>query len=229
MLVSDREITGIHLPSSKVEDVHFEKCYFQGCSVGGRVTPELRTSIRKVSLNDIRIRGCSLKSAIFEDVTINGLNTHGQLLIIWAAAFSRVTLSGSIGRIMYNSLISGTEKDSKLQHAYDIANQKFYENVEWALDISNAHFTAEFELRGFPGHLIKRDSETQFLFKREKLSVLEWKALPFQGDIIINSLNMHVQANEESIVLVAPKKNKNFKVYLHDLQLLRKEGFAEME
>jgi len=58
MLVSDREIAGIHLTSSQVEDVHFEKCYFQGCSIGGRKTPELRTSIRKVSLNDIRIRGC---------------------------------------------------------------------------------------------------------------------------------------------------------------------------
>ena len=209
-------------------DMEFRKCYFESCEISMTRTPALRTTVRNIKLINCSQRGCSLSSAIVEDVLIDGLRTNGQLFQSWGAVFNRTVLQGRIDRLMVSSAVLPGVATPEEQLSFDQANLEYYRDVAWALDISKAEFK-EICIRGLPGHLIRRDPETQVLVTREKAFSTDWKSLDFRENLWPTSLNMFLQRGESSTVLIAPKLHPRFKDYLSDLTLLRLAGVTERD
>ena len=86
----------------------------------------------------------------------------------------------------------------------------------------------EADLRGVPGHLVRRDPATQVLVTREKAESLLWKDVDMSGTHWVTSLAFFVQHSVlPSIVLVAPKRSRDFNRLREGLERLRAAGIAE--
>ncbi len=95
--------------------------------------------------------------------------------------------------------------------------------MDWALDISQAEFSdADFYF--VPGHLVRRDPETQFLLRRDVVEKTQGIELPVYAGIAVSRFEM---TPFDSLVAVAPRRSKNFAQYLADLEYLRSAGLAE--
>ena len=57
---------------------------------------------------------------------------------------------------------------------YYLANRRFYESVDWALDISQASFTGVEFAAGIPADLIRRDPARQVVLRRSTLLRNHW-------------------------------------------------------
>ena len=207
-------------------DMEFRQCHFESCELSITRTPTLRSTLRQVKLLDCSQQACALSAAVVEDVVVDGLNTGRQLFQTWGAVFNRTVLQGKIGRLMISSGVLPGVISHEEQRAFDDANAEYYGDVEWALDISKGEFQ-ELCIRGLPGHLIRRDPETQILVTRERALLGDWRNLEFQDNLLPISLEMFLQRGESSMVLVAPKRHSRFKAYLGDIKLLRLAGVAE--
>jgi hypothetical protein len=207
-------------------DIEFCDCYFEGCAISATIDPQSRTTVRNVRIKNCSQRGCLIGCAIIEDCVVDGFKTNGQHLQSWAAVFNRVTLIGSIDKIMISSVVGSLRADKSIQSAFERDNAEYYRGVSWAIDISKALFL-EADLRGVPGHLVRRDPDTQVLVTREKALSLAWQDLPFKERLWPVSLSLFLDTGSESIVLVAPKRHRRFRVFNEDLNLLRREMIAE--
>lgn len=212
-------------------DLEFRGCYFEGCAISVTKRPALRSTVRNVRLVGCSQRGCSLRCAIIESVLVDGFNTNGQLFQTWGAVFNRVVLQGKIDRLMISDNVFPSvlmdEADRQLEiEAFRTTNTDYYRGIEWALDISRGEFKS-LDIRGVPGHLIRRDPETQVLVLREKASGMSWRGIDFHENLWPTALELFLERGERSIVLAAPKRHAKFRRYLEDLRLLRKAGITE--
>lgn len=206
-------------------DLAFRRCSFEGCAISITRKPELRSTVRNASLLNCDVRGCTIDGAIIEEVLIENLKTY-TLLQAWAAVFRHVVLRGKIGRIMLSPYVAtGTAKPDE-QEAFDEANSAYYETVDWALDIQEAEFE-EFDNRCIPGRLIRRDPETQVLVTRAKAARGEFRKLDLSKTIWREWLELFLQSGEQDVVLVAPKRARDFRALLDGLRKLREAGIAE--
>ncbi|MEX2316722.1 MAG: hypothetical protein WD669_06195 [Pirellulales bacterium] len=213
-----------------ISDLTFRDCEFQGCLVGITKNPQRRTKIRNVSLINCSDNGSSIGNAIVEDVLVENFKAPG-LFQTFGAVFKHVILRGRFDRLMIcNYELPDSMVNPPYQYeivdAFREANAEYYQNVDWALDISEADFKS-FELRGVPTHLVRRDPDTQIVVTRAKALKGEWKELEFEDTLFATSIEMFLQRGEPSYVLIAPKRHRKFLLYLHDLQLLREAGIAE--
>lgn len=215
-----------HESGAVFENMEFRRCNFIDCSISITYNPQNRSTIRNVQLVKCEVVGGSLYPAIVEEVLVDGLGTAG-LLQAWGAAFKHVTLRGKIGRIMItNGLFPSLEVTSDMQRRLAAANAAYYADVDWALDISEAEFQ-EFDLRGLPSRLVRRDPETQVVVTRAKALQGEWKKLDLSNTYWDTAIEFMLQRGDEDVVLVAPKRDRHFAELLHGLHLLRQAGVAE--
>jgi hypothetical protein len=203
----------------------FHKCRFVGCSLSNTRKPGRRSTLRDVKFIDCEFQGCDLGTATVEEVVVDRLNTHGHFAT-WAAVFKHVTLKGKIGPFMLSPAVSAARASTDEQRSFDEANAAFYATVDWALDICEAQF-AEADLRGVPGHLIRRDPETQVLIKREKALEGTWRKLDLSETYWPVAIEFFLNSNMDSIVLAAPRQASSFRLLLNGLELLRQQGVAE--
>lgn len=209
-------------------DLEFEQCNFHSSAISITLEPRLRSTVRNVRLTKCELRGCALECAIVQDVLVDGLKTNG-LFQTWAAVFQHVTLKGKIGDVMISPMVAPGRATAEQQRAFDAANEEFYSSVDWALDISEAEFV-DCDLRGgIPAKLIRRDPETQVVVTRARVLNGEWRKLDLSETYFEVSLENLLRDGHQEKVLVAPKRNKNFKALLHGIQLLREAGVAEPE
>lgn len=207
-------------------DLEFRRCLFSNSALSITRDPKLRTTIRNVRLVDCEQESCSLRSAIVQDVEIDGLKTNG-LFQTWGAVFQHVVFKGKIGEVMISPLIAPGRATAEEQRGFDAANEEFYSRIDWALDISQAEFE-ECDLRGgIPVKLIKRDPETQVVITRARALSGEWRKLDLAGTHWGVSVENLLMDGDQDKVLVAPKRSKKFKALLRGLQLLREAGVAE--
>jgi len=181
--------------------------------------------VRNVTLTGCAQRGCTIDGAIVEDVRVDGLKSS-TLLQTWAAAFRHVALRGRVGRWMFSNLVSPLAAPAQ-QHDFDRANQAFYASTDWALDISEAEFT-ECDIRGIPAPLIRRDPATQAVVTREKALQGGWERLDLSRTYWPTAIRFLLQQGHADVVLVAPKRSRNFTVLLDGLKMLRDAGVAEL-
>ena len=213
-------------------DLQFRRCQFLTCYISITENPALRSTVRNVQVHHCDVQASSVGNAILEDILVDGLKTHGRF-DTWGAVFKHVTLKGRIGNLKISDFIVAADASPALRHKINLrfqaANAEYYRNVDWAWDISQAEFE-ECELRGVPGHLVRRDPETQVLLKREKVLAMrsEWQRLDLSKTHWPVALS-DLLADERIVseVLVAPKRDPRFKELLNGLNLLRRAGVAE--
>lgn len=206
-------------------DLEFDKCRFESCGISITRDPALRATVRNVHLRRCEQRGSTLRGAIIENVLIDGFKTGG-LFQTWGAVFRHVKLQGKIGRIMISPLVAPGNVAPEEQRAFDEVNERYYADVDWALDISEAEFE-ECDLRRVPARLVRRDPETQVVVKREAALRGEWRKLDLSETYWANAIDGFLHEGDPDIVLVAGKRQKNFRDLHKGLKLLRSAGVAE--
>lgn len=161
---------GEQLDISRVE---LRNCMFN--SSGLSMTTELasRSTVRDAFLKDCIAHNCTVGPAHLQNVLIENLRTD-DLLIVWGATFDRVTFQGDIGKLKLNTMISITDRSPEAQAIFDAERSRIYNSIEWAIDISNARFK-EFDFRGIPARLVRRDPATQMVVTRERALASGWQ------------------------------------------------------
>ncbi len=210
-----------------ISGVRCVNCEFCHCGLSLTSQRQRRTLVRQVELHGCRINGCEIGPAILEDVTISDLGTN-DLLLLWGTLFRRVKFSGRIGKIKINTAVDAINRSAATQSPFDEFRERFYAETDWALDLRDARFR-EFELRGIPSRLIRRDPGSQVVVTRERALDDSWRRQlsptnrfwPFVIDLFLSD-------GDADRVLIAPldapKKKRD--LLLTQLNELRTAGVA---
>jgi hypothetical protein len=108
----------------------------------------------------------------------------------------------------------------------DAANAAYYAKVDWALDISEAEFE-EGEIQGVPAGLVRRDPATQVVVRRSKALEGQWRQVDLGRTHWATAIEFLLERGDEDVVLVAPKRHRNFHALREGLMALRDSGVAE--
>lgn len=210
-------------------DVAARRCAFNQCFLRANPTPGSWTKISNVHLSDASQWNCSISSAAFEDVSIHNLRRTGDApLFLWGCVFRHVKLSGRLSAIKINRSVGAGPRFDDVQPAWDSAVTKFYTDVDWALDISDAQFPGGITFEAIPGHLIRRNPDTQALVKRDALSLAHLESLDFDKTAINIALSWFLRGSLfDSVVVAARSDSKWAKRDKAVLNMLRSEGIAE--
>jgi hypothetical protein len=212
-------------------DLEFGRCRFHGVALSETTDPRRRSTVRRVRIRDCEAIGCTIWTPIVEEVEVDGLATVGTLLA-WGAAFRHVTLRGAIGSVLIATLPDAGLATPDERRAIEDANENFYADVDWALDIREAAF-ADVDLRGVPGRLVRRDPETQVLVTRGRALEGRWRALDLAGTYWPTALQFYLDESRwDSTVLALPKglpasSPWDLAVLLDGLHRLQDGGIAE--
>jgi len=166
--------------------------------------------------------GCGLNAAIVEDVVVDGLKTS-DLLQTWAVVFKHVTLKGKIDRLMFSDFLH--PGFPRLQELIAPANSNYYARVDWALDIKEAELK-ELDCRGVPARLVRRDPETQIMVTRERV-LASRDDIAVGGEYWHDLLKLFLESSYADHVLIAPRRDPQFKEFVAGLHRLRQAGVAE--
>jgi len=225
------DVDELKLESGVYADYEFDRCTFSSVPFVYPRHPEDRAIIRNVRLTNCDVKEPMLGTVVVEDCTIENLKTH-DLFMIYGAVFKHVVLRGRFGRLMFTEYLPGGSKDEedrlRRNALFRRADESYYEHVDWALDIREAEFY-ECEFRYVPGHLVRRDAETQGLIRRDTLLRHDWKSPDFPLSVIPWGINVElfVESNLPSVAIVAGKRHPKFKRQLDELKQLRDLGFAD--
>lgn len=208
-----------------ISNLSFNNCDFNNGGLSLTHSLESRTIVRDVELTNCRLNGCHCGPAIFENVSVNGLETN-DLVLIWGALFRRVVLRGSIGKFKLNRYVDAIDHSAKTQAPFDNFRESYYSEGIWALDIREAKFR-EFEICFIPSSLVLRNPESQVVVTRERALDDSWRdkvspsnqLWPFMVDLFLSD-------GEPDRIFVAPlnapKKKRD--TLLKQLDELRESG-----
>ena len=210
---------------SRIEALRIENCIFQTCWLSLTMSTSGRSIVQNVSLKDCEFRNCGCGAAIIEDCSVDGLKTHG-LFQCFGAVFKHVVLRGRIERIMLSAAVQPGRATPEVQRSFDAANADYYKDTNWALDIREAELQ-ECEIQGVPSDLILRDSETQVVVRRSVAAQGRWRSLNLAGTHWPTAIDLFLKRGDADMVLVAPRRAKNFRRLVEGLRLLVEEGVAE--
>ena len=210
-----------------IDSVRCVNCEFSHCGLSLTKEIQRRTVVRKSEFIGCRANGCHVGPAILEDVLISDLQTN-DLLILWGTSFRRVRLSGRIGKIKINTVVSAVHHSAEDQKPFDEQRIQFYSETDWALDISNAKFK-EFDMRGIPSRLVRRHSESQVVITRDRALDPAWRQrLSPSNELWPFMIDMFLSVGDADCVLVAllnaPKRKRD--ILLQQLNELRTAGVA---
>jgi hypothetical protein len=215
----------------RIEEMRFAGCIFDHCALSLTTDISRMSEIRTVELVDCRMNCCESGPMILSDVTVNKLRMT-DLLILWCPYLNRVVLAGAIGSMKINAAADPSTFGNDRQRPFDAFRDRFYVGVEWALDISKAR-SRNFDVRGVPGRLIRRDPESQILVTREralKVAAPGWeKYLDPSNKLWPFMINLFLSDGDPDTVLVAPLGAPKAKrdLLLEGLRELRMIGLAE--
>ncbi|WP_455351365.1 hypothetical protein [Streptomyces sp. SYSU K217416] len=211
---SGRELAGYELV----------RCEFNGCDLAQFDDPALGLVVRDLTAERVTVRRSFVDGVRFEDVEVNGLAV-ASLMHLNGCVFRRVTLRGRIGPIMTTPPSFSLPEET--QAAFAAGVKAFYAradaDMDWALDISEAEFE-EVDLYYVPGHLVRRDPETQFLLHRDRLAGVDFGSLSTFAKIAVDRFEV---TPFDSIVAVAPRRSAYFAEALAGYEELRALGVAD--
>jgi hypothetical protein len=223
---------------AELSDLVLEDCFFDNCVLAGADSPlesrpavrnpKSRPLVRNVLARGCRQRGSAVFGAVLEDVTIDGLGRDGRHpLFVWSPAFKHVVLRGKLSAPKFNATLT---PDGRGTAEWTSANREFYEDVDWALDISEAHFQGAVNLEAVPGHLVRRDPDTQVLVRRAQLEGVDLRSLALPDPSVVLAIDWFLQDGPyDSVVLAAAKGARYFRDEVASLRRLREMGIAESE
>ncbi|MEV4351342.1 hypothetical protein AB0J83_43355 [Actinoplanes sp. NPDC049596] len=197
-------------------DLELVRCEFTASHLANYDDPGLSLVVRDVVARRPVVKRSGVHGVRFENVLVEGLT--GTLTQPAGCVFRHVTLRGRSGALMIVGPNDGLPPE--VQQAFTDAIVKYYQDVDWALDITEAEFDTA-DLYYLPGDLVRRDPETQFLLRRPD-AVPE--NLPAYASI---ALSRFESTPFDTIVAVAPKRSKNFAEIKEHYQELRVRGLAD--
>jgi hypothetical protein len=142
-----------------------------------------------------------------------------------------VTLRGKIGPIKINKVAHFQDRNRNVVATADPKQPEHYENVDWALDISQAQ-CVDLSIEGIPARKIIRDPATQVVVTRRLAKKGGWrKKVSDWNSYWPYVIDYHLDDGEDDMVLVAPKGNKKakFKKLLDGIKELCDLGVAVRE
>ncbi len=215
-----------------MQDWVFSDMVFRRCSLDGGIVCDdasRRAVIRHIELDRCEQSGGAItKGVIFEDIVLKGTSRLRNAMF-YAPALKHVKISGRIDKLWLLDLWKG-DPGHPLNAEFKKANADYYKHVDWALDLSEAEFSGECDIRGIPWQLIKRDPETQIVVTRQKAEAMSYELEQLNLDLTTywgTAIRSMLKRGDDGAVLVASKRSKKFRDYLKGLHLLRQAGIAE--
>ena len=217
-----------------VEDIEFRRCSVDMCQHPPRQNdPSERPVIRGVRLFRCKVAASDLPPVIAEDCVIDTITFHRG---IWGpqriagAAFRHVVIRGNVtGAVAFTPgpafMGYRADRDATMD-SYVVANRRYYQDVDWALDISEARFTSVEFGSGIPASLIRRDPSTQVVLRRSAVVDGRWtdQVDDQLARIWIEDL---LRSGFDDTVLVAAKRGPKFAEVMAVIARLREAGLVE--
>lgn len=117
---------------------------------------------------------------------------------------------------------TAAERPKAIDYPIAQANQRPYETVDWAMDISEARFTGiEMSRCDIPARLIRRDPATQVVVTRESVSNGDWATASTDSGGWQIAIEDFLASGVPDTVLVACKRGRFFKGQLAAIKRLR--------
>ncbi|WP_158226878.1 hypothetical protein [Amycolatopsis vastitatis] len=157
----------------------------------------------------------------FEDVTVTDCPTPADPVFLDGCLFRHLVLRGRLGSWLFREMPKSIPDD--LRKAFAEAEQRFYAEGEYALDITEAVFESA-SMFSLPGDLVRRDPETQFLVRKERLAGADLSMLPRATQ---RRLKRAARSPFDSTVLVVGRDEPDFKESLASHRQLVDLGIAE--
>jgi len=212
-------------------DMEFVDCQFIGCTFSTfekslfNEQEFVRTVAQNLRFVNCTIDGVHIGPGIVEDTTIDGLKLRKHMQT-WGTVFKHVVIKGVVDKLMLTPYVDVLGNFPHVQRYFDRANSEYYEDVDWALDISEASFK-DCDIRAIPARLIRRDPSTQVVLTREKAMQGKWRELDLSGTFWPTAIELFLESGYKDELLVAPKKARNFRQLLEGLNKLRDAGVVE--
>ena len=202
------------------EDLELVRCEFTGSNLSQFDDLDLDLVVRNVTATRCTVERSSMSGVRFEDVLIDGM-TASSAPWLHGCVFRHVTLRGRVGGLILRG--PDFSLTAETREAFTDRIVRHYQDVDWALDISQAEFgSAEFLF--VPGDMIRRDAETQYLLRRESFAGVDLGQFPVWAQVPVERFE---STPFDSMVAVAPKRSKNFAEIKAALDQLRAAGLAE--
>jgi uncharacterized protein YjbI with pentapeptide repeats len=201
-------------------DVDLVRCEFTGSNLSQFDDTSMNLIVRDVTASRCVAKRSSLSGVRLDNVLVDGLRSSGGVKL-YGCTFRHVTLRGRIGSLMVVPPKFSMSQDRR--DALTASIVRYYQDVDWALDISEAEFES-IDLYYVPGDLVKRDPETQYLLRRESFADVDLSELPVRARIAVGRFE---STPFDSIVTVAPTRSKTFHETKSALDELRVNGLAE--
>lgn len=198
-----------------LEDVVIRRCRFAMFQHPMQRELADRPTLRRVTVERCHFTASDIGPVILEDSTIDTVWFHRG---IWGpqmfagCAFKHVVIRGAVrGSIAFVPSDDWWRDHSTEPATTDPtvkANERYYAQVDWALDISHAEFTGvEMYRSGIPARLVRRDPETQVVVTRSSVASGDWRSA-CHGSSIWVAIERFMNSGFADAVLIAPKRSK---------------------
>lgn len=204
---------------AEVADYEFHRCQFFNVDASPQADPASRLHIRRIVLTHCTYWNCSLYGAALEDIVVDNLKRGGRSpLFFWDCAFRHVVLRGPLSFFKINAQVD-ISKDSSRSRAFRKANERFYLETDWALDITAAQFGGLVDFPGIPPHLVRRDPATQFIMLRSLAPRFLEPSYP--PDVWSQIASDALTSSDEGIVVALGRRARTFGQDLQRAEELR--------
>ncbi len=218
--ISLRPPTGLH----HLADLDCVRCTFSNCHVPSGGSPAHRFHFRNVRLRRCIHHACWIEGAILEDVVVDSLKRFGRdPLFVRGCAFRHVTLRGPVSFLLPKPHVYDRQTGAPVE-AFFRANQLFYQDTDWALDITEAQFGGLVTFAGIPPHLVRRNAASQFVILRTAAAEIA-AAYPHSVWAIIAEDLMSLGLT--GTVVAVGSRSRTYSRDVAAAQVLREQGLAE--
>jgi hypothetical protein len=217
------EISGLKYakPGSIVGNCRVSGTTFHNNHTARPRLPSDRVWIKDVTVHQCRHFACSAFGARFEDVLVQ--DVKGDRSFLWGCTYSRVTFCGSIAGILFRWQVD--PNDARLSREFLLESARYYQSVEWALDLRDAKFTFLQSMVGVPSRLIRRNPKHHFVLHLESARKL---AVDGEVDTLWRSLATElVDLGLPDSTIIVPSNTKSQKVDWETARKLQAQGVLE--
>jgi hypothetical protein len=142
------------------EDYELDRCTLDHVETRPRRDPAKTVVLRRIRARRLLGRFCEIQHALLDEVEVEGLKIVSGLFVR-GCIFRHVTLRGRIEGDIDVRLRPFFYPDPDLSpqdaQRWDAHAARFYESVDWAVDLSQADLSHSLSLPGVPSRLVRRD------------------------------------------------------------------------
>lgn len=186
------------------EGISFRNCQFVNCGFSLVDNIADRSLVRRVRIFNCHLCNSFLGPGVIEDLTVEGL-TSDDTVTCYGTLFRHATFIGRIGKVSISKQASPWSLSVPIQRQFDVVRAEHYNEVDWALDISDAHFD-ELDINGIPSRAIKIDPSRHFVLNRRNATCVGWRSqVTSRSEYWLFVIDEFLQSDDESTVLAAPR------------------------